>query len=279
MFKKMLTLVLFIVLFSISYQKAYGNTYDKILITDFIKDDSISGIVKNISPNEYKNYKVIVYVKTNKLYIHPFEDGGERLTFSFIDSSGNWWVNSKNRFPEPLKICAFLVSSSFKAPKTAKSIKEIDFIDYYHVDYNEDAVRKKWSSDKDICFQFKDQGQGDELRCMGIYLTDGDDKKILLVKEWLQNPWSGYPDLSNKLKELLGDCASFIQSKSLSGVPLDNIEGWYRNIKFNNRSTLEIKHDYDLLMKGYIKAWEEKNSGFSREEIDLFAEIIIKRCD
>jgi len=274
MYRKLITYVLcFIFITGLGYN-VYGA---EITISEFIKDDSIAGVVQGLSPDECKNYKIIVYVKTDNLYIHPFKDGGERATFSGIDASGNWWVKSVNRFPEPKKIYAFLVSNVYSPPGTVESFREISYADYDSVEYDERKVRNRRGGER-ICTQFPDQGQDNELRCLGIYLTDGDESKVKMIKSWLQNPWSGYPDLFEKVRESLKDCASFIQSNSINGVPLDNIEGWYRELKFGTRSKVEVKHDRAKMIEAYIMAWEEKNSGFSKQTKKNFAKTIKAGC-
>ena len=274
MYRRLISYILcFIFITGLGYN-VYGT---EITITEFIKDDSIAGVVQGLSSDECRNYKVIVYVKPDKLYIHPFSDGGERATFSRIDAGGNWWVKSVNRFPEPKKIYAFLVSNAYSPPGDVESFHEISFADYDSVEYDERKLSNRRGGER-ICTQFPDQGQDNELRCLGIYFTDGDESKVKTIKSWLQNPWSGYPDLVEKARESLKDCASFIQRNSINGVPLDNIESWYRELKFGTRSKVEVKHDKAKIIEAYIMAWEEKNSGFPKETKKNFAETIKDRC-
>jgi len=125
------------------------------------------------------------------------------------------------------------------------------------------------------CTQFIDQGQDNELRCMGIYLSDVGEEKIEMINSWLQNPWSGYPDLLNMVKDILRNCSSYIQEKSISGVPLENIEGHYRLL---NNSKIDVKHNREKLINAYINAWKEKNGGFQRSYKDSFAKTIKAGC-
>ncbi|MFH1138128.1 MAG: hypothetical protein V1816_18815 [Pseudomonadota bacterium] len=127
------------------------------------------------------------------------------------------------------------------------------------------------------CSQFRDQGQGQELRCLGIYFTNGDDEKLKLIQKWRKDKWSGYPDLEQKLKTILRNCASTIQKDSINDVPLDNIEGWYRLQKFNDTDKVEIKHDEKFVLAAYIEAWKERNSGFTKAEKETFSNAI-KKC-
>jgi len=141
--KKRVLIVLAAIISLIICSSFSANSYAglKITITQFVQDDSIGGVVQGLSASEVKLFKIIVYVKTNKLYIHPFETGGERETYSSIDSSGNWWVRSEHRKPAPSKIFAFMVKKEYKAPLNVQSIREIAYKAYDSIKYSEDAVK------------------------------------------------------------------------------------------------------------------------------------------
>ncbi len=76
-----------------------------------------------------------------------------------------------------------------------------------------------------------------------IYLSDGGNPTEQ-VKEWLDNEYSGYPDIAAKIIDLLHD------QKIGSSVPIDNISGKYG---------YAITHDLEKLKAAYIAAWREKN--------------------
>lgn len=103
----------------------------EIKIERFVRGSHISGSVKGIEPSNLTNYKIIVYVKTNIWYIHPFLE-----SFATINSEGNWEIDTVDRPPSPTRIAVFLVGRDYRAPSTINRASEIDavavaFADYY----------------------------------------------------------------------------------------------------------------------------------------------------
>lgn len=64
----------------------------KIIMTNFQSNSYISGQVKGLSPTERENYKVLVYVLTNKWYIHPWAENIEERGFASIRDDGTWRI-------------------------------------------------------------------------------------------------------------------------------------------------------------------------------------------
>ncbi len=81
------------------------------------------------------------------------------------------------------------------------------------------------------------------LKELNLYLTDGDNQAQM--EAWLHNRYSGYPDLIEKLSEILP------QKVPGAGVPLDNINGWYG---------YSLTHNKKKLKAAFIAAWREKNN-------------------
>lgn len=74
-----------------------------------------------------QNYKVIVYVRTNIWYIHPFEGPGEGLSWAAIDKDGNWSIKTEKRSNIANSIAALVVDLNVaeKAPNSLDNIEKI----------------------------------------------------------------------------------------------------------------------------------------------------------
>jgi predicted MPP superfamily phosphohydrolase len=82
------------------------------------------------------------------------------------------------------------------------------------------------------------------LKDLNVYFSDGNNDPRQF-KEWLHNRYSGYPDLVEKLLEI-------IPSQQIGeAVPLDNINGKYG---------YSLTHNKKKLKAAFIEAWREKNN-------------------
>ena len=57
----------------------------------------IVGNVIGLTESARKKYKVIVYVKTNQWYIHPYAQGGDGKSWASIASDGSWTISTVKR--------------------------------------------------------------------------------------------------------------------------------------------------------------------------------------
>jgi len=93
-----------------------------------------------------------------------------------------------------------------------------------------------------------------ELLKINIYLTDIDEK-IESLREWLQDPYTGYPDLARRVLDLLRD-----RNPVGNSIPLEVIGGKYKFLIHKNPSDyLRNYPDQEVLRQAYIKAWKDKN--------------------
>lgn len=100
-------------------------------ISEIIENSHIAGRVFGLDPTQYDQHKVVVYVKTDKWYIHPYEKGGEGLSFAEINKDGSWEIETvKRRFLADL-VAVFLVNKSYSPPSIIDDIRQIDFIASY----------------------------------------------------------------------------------------------------------------------------------------------------
>ena len=69
------------------------------------------------------DYKVLVYVETDKLYIHPYLG-----SHSGIDQDGSWRVSKVDRDPPPSAVYAFLIGKDDQVPDELFSKSELDYV-------------------------------------------------------------------------------------------------------------------------------------------------------
>ena len=89
------------------------------------------------------------------------------------------------------------------------------------------------------------------------------ERQIPQVKEWLNNPFSGYQQLVNALTKLLDN-----RQGIGNAVPLTIIQAKYLNGDTGNPP---LTYDQERLKQAYIAAWKEKNSGSSLTTFDEIA--------
>lgn len=109
-------------------------TKPSITIKEIVSNDYILGEISGLTPKEYKQYKVVVYVKTDKWYIHPYADGEEGLTYANIKENGSWQIQTVKRPWPARKVAAFLVRKDYAPPRTCFSTEEIKHIAQYMED-------------------------------------------------------------------------------------------------------------------------------------------------
>ncbi len=74
---------------------------------------SIVGKVNGLSLDEVKRHKVLVYVLTNKWYIHPYAENTEGKGYASIANDGSWHIQTVNRRHNPFKLAMVVVAREF----------------------------------------------------------------------------------------------------------------------------------------------------------------------
>jgi len=87
--------------------------------------------------------------------------------------------------------------------------------------------------------------------------------QVEIVKQWLNDPYSGYPSLVKALKQLLDN-----RQGIGNAVPLTIIQGKYLN---GNPENISLTYDLEQLKQAYIEAWKVKNSGSALTKFDEIA--------
>jgi len=97
----------------------------RIEIVEFAPNNYISGRIAGISPSEYGRYKVVVYVKTDKWYLHPYERGGDGLSYASLNRQGEWKINTIRRGFKADKVAYFLVDLDYVPPAVVMDTKAV----------------------------------------------------------------------------------------------------------------------------------------------------------
>lgn len=85
----------------------------------------ISGYVTGIQKNKHSNYKVIVYVHTDRWYIHPYAGQGEGLSWVTINANNTWNIKTVQREFKADQVAALLVKKNYPEPNTLISLERI----------------------------------------------------------------------------------------------------------------------------------------------------------
>ena len=65
-----------------------------ISIDKIVQNDHIAGTVTGLTTKGRTEHKVIVYVKTDRWYIHPYERGGAGKSWASIGPQGSWKIET-----------------------------------------------------------------------------------------------------------------------------------------------------------------------------------------
>jgi hypothetical protein len=78
----------------------------------------ISGTVQGLTDAQRNQYKVIVYVLTDKWYIHPFAENRDGRGYASIQAGGNWKIQTVWRGYQSYKVAFLVVDKSYLPPPT-----------------------------------------------------------------------------------------------------------------------------------------------------------------
>jgi hypothetical protein len=88
----------------------------KVIMEGFKSGASISGRVIGIKPEEVQKYKVLVYVLTDKWYIHPYAENTEGRGYARVKTDGTWGLLTVNRGHHPTKLAMLVAPKDFDPP-------------------------------------------------------------------------------------------------------------------------------------------------------------------
>lgn len=101
------------------------NTTATVLINEIVANHQISGEIYGLTPKEYPNYKVIVYVHTDQWYIHPYAGQDEGKSWASIEANGTWRIQTVQRGLKADKVAALLVKQNYPEPCAIERLENI----------------------------------------------------------------------------------------------------------------------------------------------------------
>jgi hypothetical protein len=94
------------------YQNECATT--EVEVEQIEKNDHISGRVTGLPTDALEKFKVVFYVKSNRWYIHPYNNNEEGYAYSNLNSKGEFWIRTVFRTPSR-QLAAVLVPKQVKA--------------------------------------------------------------------------------------------------------------------------------------------------------------------
>ncbi len=91
-----------------------------IVLESFEREREIHGRVEAIEPAQMQGYKVLVYVLTDKWYIHPYAENREGRGYAAIESDGSWRIRTVFRGYQAYRVAFLLVASDTYAPSSVR---------------------------------------------------------------------------------------------------------------------------------------------------------------
>jgi hypothetical protein len=83
-----------------------------ITVDEIQENAHIRGTVNGLSAIDAANYCVVVYVHTDKWYIHPFANGGDGKSWASIRDGRTWKISTVKREYSADKIAAVLLTKN-----------------------------------------------------------------------------------------------------------------------------------------------------------------------
>jgi hypothetical protein len=97
----------------------------KMTIDAIEKGGHIDGTVTGLTEANRRAYKVVVYAKKDKWYIHPYLRGGDGKAWSSIMQNGTWRVETLHRDGASSALAALLVKRESVVPAQVADVREI----------------------------------------------------------------------------------------------------------------------------------------------------------
>ncbi|MBU1235520.1 MAG: hypothetical protein KJ634_00535 [Gammaproteobacteria bacterium] len=98
-----------------------------ITIDKIVAGKQITGHIQGLAPQAASKYKVLVYVHTDRWYIHPYAGQGEERTWASVKEDGSWQVQTVQREFRADSVAALLVLRSVPEPNRVESLTNIPY--------------------------------------------------------------------------------------------------------------------------------------------------------
>ena len=97
----------------------------QIFIDDVQANHLIRGHVQGLNPANHSQYKVVVYVKTDRWYIHPYAGQGQGASWTTLHEDGQWEIETVKRKFAANSIAALLVPINQSVPDIVPTLSGI----------------------------------------------------------------------------------------------------------------------------------------------------------
>nr|VFJ57623.1 MAG: hypothetical protein BECKDK2373B_GA0170837_106729 [Candidatus Kentron sp. DK] len=87
-------------------------------MTGFESGNYISGEVHGLPADSNKEYNILVYVLTDKWYIHPWAENKEGRGFAAVDRNGTWVIDTVRKGHQAFRVAFLLVTPGTFPPPT-----------------------------------------------------------------------------------------------------------------------------------------------------------------
>lgn len=96
-----------------------------ITIDQIVRNEQIAGSVTGLTDVGRRNHRVVVYVKTDQWYIHPYAQGGDGKSWASIAGDGSWKIATvKREFPAS-EVAALLVRADAKPTSPVPNVRDL----------------------------------------------------------------------------------------------------------------------------------------------------------
>jgi len=92
------------------------NAVPKIALTEFVGGRHLRGRVTGIPAGEHEDHKVLVYVLTDKWYVHPYAENAEGRGYARVGEDGAWRIETVWRGYQAYKLAMLLTRKEVQPP-------------------------------------------------------------------------------------------------------------------------------------------------------------------
>ena len=116
-------------LFSFSFWVSTMAQEVSVSIDGIVANDRIFGTVRGLQ--DHARFKIVVYVKTDRWYVHPYADAGEGKSWARISRDGGWTIGTVQREFPATAIAAIVVAADFREPSVSENVRNIPHVGIY----------------------------------------------------------------------------------------------------------------------------------------------------
>ena len=96
-----------------------------ISIDTIVANDRITGTVQGLDAAETAEFKVVVYVRTDQWYIHPYAGQGEGRSWARVKPDGSWSLETVRRQFSADSVAALLVPAGEAVPSRMQDLASV----------------------------------------------------------------------------------------------------------------------------------------------------------